>query len=61
MKCFHDWKVISKEVLPSAFEQMKGVESIKGDISYTFQKKIIIILACTKCGKLDKTIETTYS
>lgn len=56
--CSHDWEIKSKDILPSAFEQMSvGKFTVEELIFAAFTKKIIIILACKKCGELDKTIE----
>jgi len=57
----HKWTVLDKTVLPSGFEQMAA-----GDIKPTsmsnaysiFIKKVVVVLACTECGKLDKTVES---
>ena len=61
-KCEHRWVVLSKDILPSAYEQMVPggggsfqAESLPGNF---FQKKIVIIMACEKCGMLDETVES---
>ena len=60
-KCEHRWVVLSKDILPSAYEQ---VMSGRGDLEAEnlpdnfFQKKIVIIMACEKCGMLDETVES---
>ena len=57
--CPHKWKTIEKVMMPSAFEQLKqaGLSKLKGGTEGNFfVKKSIIILQCTECGKLDKTI-----
>ena len=61
-KCEHRWVVLSKDILPSAYEQvMSGGD---GDLEAEnlpdnfFQKKIVIIMACEKCGMLDETVES---
>ena len=57
--CLHDWEVKSKDILPSAYEQMiAGKQLTDSILPVWFQKKIVIILSCKECGKLDKTIET---
>jgi hypothetical protein len=59
--CKHDWIVLERTILPSAYEQMnkpKLANGLKGDITPFFQKKIIIILSCNRCGKLHKTVES---
>ena len=57
-KCIHEWKVVSKEILPSAYEQMKDdtLTSMESKSILVFQKSVVIIVGCSKCGKLDKTI-----
>ena len=56
--CKHEWKVLDKTVLPSAWEQLKARMSVdKGHIGL-FRKKVVVILVCKKCGKLNKTVET---
>ncbi len=59
--CKHDWKVLDKTVLPSGYEQIvtahivpKNVENVPADM---FQKKVVMILACSRCGKLVKHVE----
>ena len=61
--CEHDFEIISKDILPSPYEQEFNVE-LKADVpwksypSWYYQKKIVIILKCTKCPKIKKIIET---
>lgn len=53
--CKHDWKVLDKTVLESAWEQMaKGMTKCgHGEMPLDgFQKKVVITLTCTKCGEL---------
>ena len=57
--CKHEWKIVDKTVLPSALEQMAkagGTSKIQGRGMVT--KKVVVILQCETCGKLDKTIES---
>ena len=60
-ECDHKWVVLSENILPSAFEQIAKASAGRvriGEVCEgTFQKKIVVILACEKCGSLDKTIE----
>ena len=62
--CNHEWEEVVNMVLPSAYEQMEDVKSFKVSKTWPeyqmlpFMKKSIVILACTKCGKLYKSIET---
>lgn len=57
--CKHEWEIKSKDILPSAYEQYKD-QKIYPDGVYTthFQKKLILVMVCKKCGKINKTIET---
>lgn len=59
-KCKHDWKVIVNEYEKSQLEKInEKAQSLEGTLcrSMIVGKKIII-LKCTKCGKLNKTIES---
>ena len=58
--CEHTWEVKDKTILPSAWEQSKAT-SMEGISLWFFQKMVVIILVCTKCGDLDKTVETNPS
>ncbi len=53
--CKHDWEVKDKTVLPSAWEQgteyLKSIERAKLP-AWVFTKKVVITLACKKCGEL---------
>jgi len=61
-KCDHKWVIISKDILPSAYEQLRegGGGTFKSENlpDNFFQKKLVIILACEKCGVLDETVES---
>ncbi len=57
--CKHEWVLVDKTVLPSAYEQLKSpelLERVPCD-AVMFRKKVIVILQCKVCGKLNKTIE----
>ena len=56
MFCKHQWKVIDKAATEPALEVIKrlGYELIKGDLRGT-EIYTTTILACEKCGLLDKT------
>lgn len=57
--CKHDWEIVVKETMPSMLDT-KNINN-GGNITvpaWVAQRKIIIILKCKKCGKLNKTIET---
>ena len=57
--CKHEWKEISKEVLPSAWEQMssKNITNVKHGGPWLYAKKLVIVLGCSKCGELWKEVE----
>ncbi len=57
--CRHEWKEISNYIFPSAWEQFfsRETDKVTNIPPWIFVKKLIIILACSKCGKLDKIIE----
>lgn len=60
MFCKHVWVKITEVLMPSAFEQANAVEGYTVsaiDGVGMFTKKIVVILACEKCGKLNKTVE----
>ena len=60
--CKHEWKIISEQILPSAWEQLMASRAARHNESelpaWVFNKKLVIILECSKCGKLDKTVES---
>lgn len=59
--CKHDWEIKVKETLPSAWEQIAATTNkvqVPVDLNL-FEKKLVVILSCRKCGILDKTIETS--
>lgn len=63
MFCKHEWEEISKDVLPSAWEQLSktagnDLKKITNVDPVLFQKKIIIVLRCKKCGKIERVVET---
>lgn len=55
MWCKHEWEVLDKTVLPSAFEQMKEdpMEVSGADTAAFFQKTVSLVVSCKKCGKLE--------
>jgi len=58
--CSHEWKKHSEAVLPSAFEQTMRTgefrvnpQSIQTKLDgWFFKKKVVIIMICKKCNKL---------
>lgn len=62
-KCPHEWEKIVETTLPSGYEQMT-----KGDIAFEkmtaihlFQKKLVVVLFCKKCGTVKKIVESNPS
>ena len=58
-KCLHDWETKDKTLTEVPFERIKSTEgaSMKGSGSWFFNQTYILVLACKKCGALDKTIK----
>ena len=57
--CKHDWKLVESTYDKSPIERLvsAGLKSSKGSIDAYFGTRIIIC-QCTKCGKLNKTVES---
>lgn len=59
-KCPHEWEKLVETTLPSAYEQMEQgktiFETMKG--VRLFQKKLVVVLICCKCGKVRKIVES---
>lgn len=59
-KCKHQWQIIVNEYEKSPASKMEEnyckIKTTSTPLDF-FQGKRIIILQCTKCGKLNKTIE----
>ncbi len=52
------WEVKDKTILPSAFQQIAEAKQVLTRSSGNmFITKVILILVCELCGKIDKTIE----
>ena len=54
-KCKHDWKVVSKEYIPSLSEKSKNLsDEVRGKeaTKLWLTWKHITIISCTKCGKI---------
>ena len=49
--CWHNWTVVSKEILPSLLEQLSlaGAESLSGDYRMG-DKPCIVTYRCSKCA-----------
>ncbi len=57
--CKHEWKVLDKTILPSAYEQLGEKATGIGTMPvWVFQKKVVLTTTCSKCGKMVKLIET---
>lgn len=57
MFCKHDWEVVCKDILPSAYEQGGNLDGTPTFWKWILRKKFICILKCKKCGKLEKFVE----
>lgn len=56
--CKHTWEIKDKTITESAIEMLKRIELVpKESFGFMFKKKYITIMTCSKCGKIDKTIE----
>lgn len=59
-RCVHQWEIVDKTVLPSPYEQMvagnRVLERVKGMtegvIQALFQKIVVLVQKCPKCGRL---------
>lgn len=61
MFCKHDFEIIDKITMESAFEQSDKTRAgnVKvGNVETFFRKKIIILLKCPLCKKLKTIVET---
>ncbi len=60
MLCKHNWELIDKTILESAFEQMKkaDVREIGNASGSMFRKKLVYMFQCSKCTKTKKSVET---
>jgi len=59
--CSHQWKKESDTTLPSAYEQSRaGKQNLSESTAripyWAFAKTHILVLVCTQCGKIDKTV-----
>jgi hypothetical protein len=55
-KCKHEWKILSEITTESHMEQQTRLlgSAPKYPMSWAFEKKLIQILTCSKCGKLKR-------
>jgi hypothetical protein len=56
-KCLHDWKVMDKHVEPSPLKDDRPIELTGGTFRALARGRYVCIMACTKCGAIDKTVE----
>ena len=57
--CKHEWVVIKDELIKAPYQLIKAnKETVNIAEHWLMQQKLVVILKCKKCGKLDKTIET---
>jgi hypothetical protein len=60
--CKHQWEVLDKTVLPSAWEQTTKIGKFPDGLSergmlIAHRKKLVVICSCTLCGKIKKFVE----
>jgi hypothetical protein len=59
MFCKHEWEKMSDTIIRAMPEEMlENIAEINGNGSGVFDVKHIVILACKKCGKIYKSVET---
>jgi len=56
-KCLHDWKVMDKHVEPSPLKDDRPIELTGGTFRALARGRYVCIMACSKCGAIDKTVE----
>jgi hypothetical protein len=57
MFCKHDWEIKDKTILPANLELLESTPSEGSIPQRFFVKKLVLIMACKKCGKLFKSVE----
>lgn len=59
-RCKHDWEVKSEEILPPKFklDNCVNIKFGREDASDLLSSTHIIIMACKKCGKIYKSVES---
>jgi len=59
-RCVHDWQVVDRTVLPSLVDQLQlqegGATEIKGCSSSMGSRTLSLVLKCSKCGAINKTV-----
>lgn len=66
MFCKHNYNIIDKTTMPSAFEQREAANRDNGmnrtmrvsNMDTFFRRKVIILMKCDICKKLKKIVET---
>lgn len=54
--CKHSWIIIDKTVQDSEVDQLTKI-GLQPNTHSSFSKRITIILACNKCGKLQRFVD----
>lgn len=57
--CSHNFDIVHEVTTESKFEQLNqaGLKSFKGDSDGLFDRKLIRVITCSKCGKTKKIVE----
>ena len=56
--CKHEWEKVSETMMPSAFDiATESKYTVKNAWPNHLRRKFILVLACKKCGALNKTVE----
>lgn len=60
MSCKHDDEIIDKTIMESAYEQARDTlrKIGGGNTGLFFRKKLVILLKCKKCKRVEKIVET---
>lgn len=56
MFCKHDWELLSETVTESNVEQARRLSCKSIKSAFPFDRKLVQIVACKKCGKLKRFI-----
>lgn len=52
--CKHKWDVLDKTVLPSPVEQTHSIKGATTLPPWVFQKTLVVLCQCPKCGTIRK-------
>lgn len=55
--CKHEWKMISETITRSEAEVIAEIPNLKSINGCDFGRKIIQVVSCTKCGKLERFVD----